>query len=126
MSTAESKDAGASAASRSQPATVEEAQAEIERTREHLGETVDALAAKADVKAQAQRKVAEVKDRVHATASSLGDRVSDVSPSGNGPDIAEVVGRIGREVRRRPFHATVVALTLGFYLGRLSKPRKRR
>ncbi len=34
---------------------------EIEHTREQLGETVEALAAKADVKGRAQHRVAEVK-----------------------------------------------------------------
>jgi hypothetical protein len=33
---------------------------DIEQTREEMGRTVEALAAKADVKAQAQRKAAEV------------------------------------------------------------------
>jgi hypothetical protein len=33
---------------------------DIERTREQMGQTVEALAAKADVKAQAQRKAAAV------------------------------------------------------------------
>lgn len=36
---------------------------EIQETREHLGETVDALAAKLDVKARAQEKVAETDKR---------------------------------------------------------------
>jgi hypothetical protein len=35
-------------------------QEEIERTREHLGETVDALAAKADVKSRAQEKASQL------------------------------------------------------------------
>ena len=41
----------------------EEIQAEIEQQREQLAGTLDALSAKLDVKAQAQTKVAEVKDR---------------------------------------------------------------
>ena len=41
----------------------EEIQADIERQREQLAGTLDALSAKLDVKAQAQAKVAEVKDR---------------------------------------------------------------
>ena len=41
--------------------TAPEIQQEIERTRERLGETVDELAAKADVKARARAKAAEVK-----------------------------------------------------------------
>jgi Protein of unknown function (DUF3618) len=40
-----------------------EIQQEIERTRERLGETVDELAARADVKARARAKAAEMKTR---------------------------------------------------------------
>jgi hypothetical protein len=36
---------------------------EIKQTREHLGETVDALAAKLDVKSRAQEKVADTDKR---------------------------------------------------------------
>ena len=42
--------------------------ADIERTRENLAETVDALHAKLDVKGQAKAKVAQVKDQ--ATTAS--------------------------------------------------------
>jgi chromosome segregation ATPase len=44
-------------------------QEEIERTREHLGETVEALVAKVDVKAQAQEKARELTGRLKATAA---------------------------------------------------------
>ncbi len=40
-----------------------EIQQEIERTREHLGDTVDELAARADVRTRARAKAAEMKDR---------------------------------------------------------------
>lgn len=43
--------------------TAPEIQQEIERTRARLGETVDELAAKTDVKARAQAKAAELKDK---------------------------------------------------------------
>lgn len=43
--------------------TPEEIQAEIERQRAALAATVDQLTDKLDVKSQAQRKAAEVKDR---------------------------------------------------------------
>ena len=39
-------------------------EADIEKTRHELGNTVEALAAKADVKGQAQRKAAEAKTRL--------------------------------------------------------------
>ena len=43
--------------------TKEQLQAEIEETREQLGETVEQLAAKADVKARVQPKVEQAKSR---------------------------------------------------------------
>lgn len=49
---------------------------EIERTREQLGETVEALAAKADVKARAQRRAAEVKDNLRAKARAATGKVT--------------------------------------------------
>src|SRR5436305_518432 len=45
-------------------AGTEELQADIERTREQLGETVSALADKADVKGRVQDKAAETKEAV--------------------------------------------------------------
>jgi hypothetical protein len=46
--------------------TPEELRTEIERTRRELGETVDALSHKADVKEQARIKKQEVQERVSA------------------------------------------------------------
>jgi MYXO-CTERM domain-containing protein len=43
--------------------TPEEIQADIERQREQLADTVDQLTHKLDVKAQAKNKVADVRDR---------------------------------------------------------------
>jgi hypothetical protein len=44
--------------------TAEELQQEIDQTRRQLGQTVDELAAKADVKARARAKATEVSGRV--------------------------------------------------------------
>ena len=44
--------------------TPEELRSEIERTRRELGETVDALSHKADVKEQARLKKEEVREQV--------------------------------------------------------------
>ena len=44
--------------------TAEELRHEIEQTRQRLGETVDELAAKADLKARARAKAVEVSGRV--------------------------------------------------------------
>jgi Protein of unknown function (DUF3618) len=47
--------------------TAQELEQEIERTREHLGETIDELAGKADMKARARARAAEVSDRVRGS-----------------------------------------------------------
>jgi ElaB/YqjD/DUF883 family membrane-anchored ribosome-binding protein len=46
----------------------EQIRAEIDTTREELGDTVEALTAKTDVKAQAKAKVEDVKEKVKAAA----------------------------------------------------------
>ena len=51
--------------------TPEEIRREIEQTRRELGDTVDALSQKADVKEQARIKKAEVEERVKANPTPL-------------------------------------------------------
>ena len=51
--------------------TPEELQRQIEATRRELGDTVDALSHKADVKEQARQKSDEVKERVSANPAPL-------------------------------------------------------
>ena len=51
--------------------TPEELRREIERTRRELGDTVDALSQKADVKQQARQKKEEVQERVKANPKPL-------------------------------------------------------
>jgi ElaB/YqjD/DUF883 family membrane-anchored ribosome-binding protein len=48
-----------------------ELEKEIEQTREHLGETVDALAAKLDVKTRAQETIAATDKRPFAAVAVL-------------------------------------------------------
>ncbi len=75
--------------------TAPEIQQEIERTRDRLGETVDELAAKADVKARARARAAEVKARAYERATKVSGRVKDRT--------ADVSGRVKRSqaVQRR-------------------------
>jgi hypothetical protein len=51
-----------------------EIQEEIERTREHLGDTVEELAARADVRTRARAKAAEMKDLATGAATQLRQR----------------------------------------------------
>ncbi|MFF4014863.1 DUF3618 domain-containing protein [Streptomyces sp. NPDC001843] len=49
----------------------EELRAQVEQTRHELGDTVEALAEKADLKDQARQKAAAVKEQTAATAAEL-------------------------------------------------------
>ncbi|AGB23022.1 Protein of unknown function (DUF3618) [Mycobacterium sp. JS623] len=53
-------------------AGVDDIQADIERTRKELGETVGALSDKLDVKQRAKDKATETKERVVETTHTLG------------------------------------------------------
>ena len=59
--------------------TPEEIEAEIEATRAELGETVEALAGKADVKGQAQRKVEETKRKAQANLSGASETARELA-----------------------------------------------
>ena len=61
------------------PRSPEQIEAEIERTREELGETVAALAEKTDVKKQAQEKVDEAKAKARQAADAAAETAQDVA-----------------------------------------------
>jgi len=50
--------------------------ADIERTRQQLGETAEALAAKADVKAQAKQKANQLKNQAAARANQVKEQAA--------------------------------------------------
>jgi ElaB/YqjD/DUF883 family membrane-anchored ribosome-binding protein len=79
---------------------------EIEETRAELGETVDALAQKADVKARVSEKVEQRK-------AAMLERQEDVKARVNGAR-----ERVSRATEERPLPAIAVALGLGLLIGR--------
>src|ERR1051325_2077035 len=102
--------------------------AEIERTRAEMGDTVDALGYKADVKSRAKDKVSETKDRITGpilgakdritgTASDAGGRLSDATPSAG-----EVKGQAKRAAgvaQENPLGLAVGSIAVGFLAGML-------
>jgi ElaB/YqjD/DUF883 family membrane-anchored ribosome-binding protein len=60
----------------------DEIRADIEETREDLGDTVEALAAKTDVKGQAKAKVESVKEKVSGAKDDAADRTPDSARAG--------------------------------------------
>jgi len=93
-----------------EPRTPEEIEADIERTRREMGDTVAAVAEKADVKAQAKSKVEETKERIREKAQSA-------APSSAG-DGAGKAAQVAKDNRR----ALVIggAVLVAFLLGRSS------
>jgi MYXO-CTERM domain-containing protein len=79
--------------------TPEEIQADIERQREQLAETVDALGHKLDVKAQTKAKVEDVKEQTRAKVQDVKTQtqvraaeVKDLSTTDEGKPRPEVIG----------------------------------
>jgi hypothetical protein len=62
-------------------ANVDQLRAEIKQTRADLGETVQALAAKADVKARAKDQVEQTKQKVRAQAVETTEKVREAALS---------------------------------------------
>jgi Protein of unknown function (DUF3618) len=84
--------------------TAPEIQQEIERTRERLGETVDELAAKADVKSRARAKAAEMKATAQERAAEMKAKMAVKA--------ADVSGQMGQsQVARRRWPIAAAAAT---------------
>lgn len=86
-----------------------EIQQEIEQTREHLGDTVEELAARADMRARAKAKAAEMKNRAAEAAGQLRQR--RLAQGGPDQDRHEAP-------RRWPFAAAAGAIVIGSVLVR--------
>lgn len=102
------------------------ARAEIDDTRAALGETVHALADKADVKAQFRAKVEDVRHRIGAKTAELGGTIAgeDGAPgTGGGTQMSTLLTRARALVRERPEAAAGVALFVGLLVGRRSRRR---
>ena len=59
--------------------SVDEIQADIDQTRAELGDTIEALTAKLDVKARAKHKVGEVRDQAMTGVGTAQDRATDLA-----------------------------------------------
>jgi hypothetical protein len=100
------------------PREPEEIQQDIEATREQMGDTVQALAAKTDVKARAKEKVADVKESVSARADDALHRVKETAPD----SAVSAAAELPEKARQNPVPvAAVGAFVAGFLAGRISR-----
>ena len=96
------------------PAAIRE---QIEQTREHMGETVDALGYKADVPARAKESVAEKVDALKSTISGVGSQVSDATPDAG--EVRQGAQQAVGVVQENPLGLAVGAAAVGFLTGML-------
>jgi uncharacterized protein YdbL (DUF1318 family) len=95
--------------------TPEQIRADIEETREEVGDTVEALAAKTDVKAQARAKADEIKANARAKADELKAKAQSSTP-----DSAQQGGQqVVTTVRENPAPFVLgAAVLVAFLIGR--------
>lgn len=105
----------------------EELRRDIEQTRAELGDTVEALSHKTDVKAQFSKRVeertaglrarrAELRQRqadLKAKVTDARGRASDATPE----DAKRTASRVAKTAEERPFPAIGVAFGAGLLLG---------
>jgi hypothetical protein len=90
---------------------------EIADTRERMGETIDALGYKADVKSRAKDSVTGKVDSVKDRLGLAGQKASDVTP-----DAEQVKGQVRKAAgiaQENPLGLAVGAIALGFLAGLL-------
>jgi hypothetical protein len=90
---------------------------EIADTRERMGDTIDALGYKADVKSRAKDNVVGKVDSVKESLGLAGQKASDVTP-----DADQVKGQVRRAAglaQENPLGLAVGAMAVGFLAGML-------
>ena len=87
----------------------EEIQREIVEAREDLGDTVEALAQKADVKGRAKANVAKTQETLKAKVEEVQERVSNATPEA----ARQTAVQAAQSVRERPVPAIAVAALVG-------------
>jgi ElaB/YqjD/DUF883 family membrane-anchored ribosome-binding protein len=98
----------------------EEIREEIRETQDELGDTVEALAAKTDVKTRASQRVEEVKENVQAKREEFTSKAKETTPDSARQGGQQVIAK----VRENPAPvALATAVLLGVAIGRLTSGR---
>jgi ElaB/YqjD/DUF883 family membrane-anchored ribosome-binding protein len=96
----------------------EQIQSGIEQTRAELGETIEALAHKADVKAQAKERIEETKATVSGKKDELLGKARQATPE----SASEAATQASQKARENPIPvAALAAFVAGFIVGRITK-----
>ena len=88
---------------------------EIERTRTEMGDTVDALAHKADVKSRVKESVADKRERLRAQMMGTRSRLGDTTPDGE--QVKEGAQRVVGIAEENPIGLALGGAAAGFLVG---------
>jgi gas vesicle protein len=95
--------------------TSDELRADIERTREGMGDTVDALAYKADVPSRTKDWLGEKKDTVMSKVSGASQKLSENTPDGQ--DVTRRAAVLKSTAERNPLGLALAGAAVGFVAG---------
>jgi len=88
---------------------------DIEEKRSDMGETVSALAYKADVPSRVKDSFADKRDRLKAQMSSAGSSISDATPDGS--DVREGAKQAVGIAQENPLGLAIGGIAVGFLVG---------
>jgi gas vesicle protein len=90
---------------------------EIEQTREQMGDTVDALAYKADVKTRMKESIADKRDRLVSQVQGTGHKVGQATPDGE--QMKEGARQAVGVAQENPIGLALGGVAAGFLVGML-------
>ena len=90
---------------------------QVEQTRERMGDTVEALAYKADVKTRAKDNISEKTDRVKEFFGGAADSVNEKTPSTG--DVKQGARQAAGLAKENPLGLAIGAVAVGFIGGLL-------
>ena len=90
---------------------------EIDETRGRMGETVDAIAYKADLPSRARDAITGTVGKLRDRAGEARDRAREMAPDMS--DVQERAKSIGGSVRENPIGVLLGAAAIGFLIGSL-------
>jgi gas vesicle protein len=90
---------------------------EIEQTRGEMGETVEALGYKADVKTRAKENIADKRDRVKERITGTTSRVGDATPDSG--QVKQGAKRAAGVAQENPIGLALGSVAVGFLAGML-------
>jgi gas vesicle protein len=95
---------------------------EIEETRAQMGDTVDALAYKADVKTRVKESIADKRDRLVSQVQGTGHKVGEATPDGE--QVKEGARQAVGVVQENPIGLAIGGVAAGFLVGMLQPSTK--